>query len=316
MRVASLIPSATEIVASLGFGSTLVARSHSCDYPAWVGALPALTSPKLNVEAPSAEIDTQVRRLVRDGLSVYRVDEEQLRELAPDLIVTQDQCEVCAASLADVEAAVSCWLDRRPELVSLHPSSLRDVLGDVVRVATALGSPARGAKLKDRLERAIDRIAVRAEHSGFRPRVACLEWLEPLMFAGNWIPELVERAGAENLFGEAGRHSAYLDWSALLRADPDVVVLMPCGFDQDRTRTERSALETHAEWWELRAVREGRVFCTDGHQYFNRPGPRLVTSLQILAEILHPEVFPPVLRGRAWSLLGASGDRPNAEIRP
>ena len=316
MRVASLIPSATEIVATLGLGRTLVARSHSCDYPSWVRSLPALTSPKLDVEASSREIDAQVRHLVRNGLSVYRVDEEQLRNLAPDLILTQDQCEVCAASLADVEAAVSCWVGQDPRLVSLCPASLGDVLEDVTRVARAIGAPAQGVSVKAGLEREIEQIAARARRARSRPRIACLEWLEPLMFAGNWVPELVELAGAEPVFGDPGVHSSYLDWEMLLRADPDAVVLMPCGFDQDRTRAERAALEKRDEWWQLRAVRNGQVFVTDGHQYFNRPGPRLVTSLQILAEIAHPDEFPPTLRGGTWdSLYSSEQDMYRRKIR-
>lgn len=263
MRVASLIPSATEIVASLGCGDRLVGRSHSCDYPAGVEGLPVLTSPKLEVAAGSAEIDAEVRRLVRDGLSVYRVDEERLRGLAPDLVLTQDQCEVCAAGLADVEEALACWLDAGPELVSLHPASLSDVLDDVVRVAIALGCEARGREFRAELQRTVDALAARAREAAVRPRVACLEWLDPLMYAGNWVPELVALAGGENLFGEPDRHSECLEWPELVRADPDVVVLMPCGFDQGQTRAERPLLEARAEWRELRAVREGRVFCGD-----------------------------------------------------
>ena len=303
MRVVSLIPSATEIVCELGLGDTLVARSHSCDYPSWVQALPALTAPKLDVEAPSSEIDARVRQLVRDGLSVYRVDAERLRDLAPDLILTQDQCEVCAASLADVEEALSTWSAGEPDLVSLRPACLGDMLDDVVRVATAINAPDRGVALRAQLDRRIREIAEQADRAPSRPRVACLEWLEPLMFAGNWVPELVELAGAESIFGEAEGHSSYLDWATLVGSDPDVVVLMPCGYDRKRTWAERSVLEQREEWRQLRAVREKRVFLTDGNQYFNRPGPRLVTSLQILAEILHPDEFDPTLGGDAWSSL-------------
>ncbi len=304
-RVVSLIPSATEIAAALGFERALIGRSHECDFPAAVASLPVLTEPKLNPDASSARIDADVKALVRDGLSVYRVDTARLRELDPTLILTQDHCEVCAASLKDVEAALSEWLDGAPVVVSLHPRRLGDVWRDVERVGTALGNADRGHQLASRLEDRIAEIAERAVRIRSRPRVACIEWIEPLMAAGNWMPELVTLAGGENLLGETGEHSPWLDWEALRAADPDVVVVLPCGFDLERTRSEAHALAGLPGWAELRAIREGRVYVTDGHQYFNRPGPRLVDSLEILAEILHPDEFAPRHRGDAWDRLRA-----------
>ena len=305
IRVVSLIPSATEIVCALGMGKALVGRSHSCDYPVEVQSLPALTAPKLDPEATSRGIDERLKRLVQDGLSVYRVDERRLEALAPDVIVTQDQCEVCAASLADVQAAVASW-SVAPRIVSLRPNDLADVVKDIALVADALGVPACGQWLQARLERRMERVAGLAHSATLRPRVACIEWLDPLMFAGNWVPELVHLAGGECVLGRSGAPSASLTSSALKEGDPDVLVLMPCGFDPDRTLRERSLLEALPYWGALRAVKAGQVFVVDGHHYFNRPGPRILASLEILSEILHPSLFPPRHRGTGWQQVPGS----------
>jgi iron complex transport system substrate-binding protein len=302
-RVASLLPSTTEIACALGFRDALVGRSHECDHPQGIESLPVLTEPKLDASRPSREIDARVKTLVRDGLSVYRVDAERLRALAPDVILTQDQCEVCAASLSDVEAALRDWTGRQPRVISLDPRTLADVWGDLGRVAVALGAPERGHALQASLSDRITALAERAGRSGDRPRVACIEWIDPLMAAGNWMPELVALAAGENLFGATGTHSPWLAWSDVRDADPDVLVLLPCGFDVARTRRELGPLRAQPGFAALRAVREGRVYLTDGNQYFNRPGPRLVESLEILCELLHPEIFEPSWRGRGWEPL-------------
>ena len=302
-RVASLLPSTTEIACALGFESQLVGRSHECDFPASVRELPALTEPKLDPEAPSREIDDRVKELVREGLSVYRVDAERLREVAPSVILTQDQCEVCAASLADVERALESWLGERPRLLSLDPKTLGDVWDDIARVAEALGAPERGRALAAELANRVTEVAERTQRLRPHPGVVCLEWLDPLMGAGNWMPELVTLAGGHSLVGEAGAHSPWLSLEELAAADPDVLVLVPCGFGIARARAELPALAGRPAWQALRAVREGRVFVTDGNQYFNRPGPRLVESLEILAEILHPDEFRARHRGTGWEPL-------------
>jgi iron complex transport system substrate-binding protein len=300
MRIVSLLPSATEIVAALGLADQLVGRSHECDFPPGVERLPALCAPKLRIEGSSREIDRDVKALVANGLSVYRVDAERLRDLAPDVIVTQTQCGVCAVAEADVLAATCNWAGASVRIVSLAPNRLEDVFADVERVAGALHVQARGAAVVAGLRERLDALAARTS-SLAKPAVACIEWLDPLMAAGNWVPELVEIAGGRNLFGEAGEHSPWLEWEVVRRADPDVVVAMPCGFDLARTRRELSALERLPGWPELRAVREGRLSIVDGHQYFNRPGPRLVESAEILAEILHPGVIQFGHRGRGWT---------------
>jgi iron complex transport system substrate-binding protein len=298
-RVVSLIASATEIVCALGRREWLLGRSHECDYPPSVAGLPALTAPKLDVHGRSGDIDRQVKALLRDGLSVYRVDVDALRRIDPDVIVTQDQCEVCAASLADVEAALCDWTGRDVEIVSLRPDSLADAWRDIGRVAAALGCPDEGAALVASLEARMRRVAERC--AGLpKPTVACIEWIEPLMAAGNWMPELVDMAGGVNLFGEAGRHSPWMTWDELCAADPDVIVVLPCGFDMPRVLQEMPALAARPGWRTLRAVRDSRVCVTDGNQYFNRPGPRLAESLEILAEILHPGRLDLGHRGTGW----------------
>lgn len=299
-RVVSMIASSTEIVCALGFEEWLVGRSHECDFPRSVTRLPALTAPKLRTDASSREIDLEVRSLVRDALSVYRVDPEALRELNPDLILTQTQCEVCAVSKRDVEAAVRSWTKSPPEIVSLEPNSLADIWEDIRRVARALGAMDRGEELVERIAARIAAVARRVHAAKARPSAACIEWIDPLMAAGNWVPELVELAGGENLFGSAGAHSPWMSLEELAAKDPEIIVVMPCGFDIARSRVELPALARRPLWPKLRAVQDGRVYLADGNQYFNRPGPRVVESLEILAEILHPGLFPPAHRGAGY----------------
>ncbi len=301
-RIVSLLPSLTEIACGLGLEDRLVGRSHECDHPPSVARLPVCTAPSFDVEGSSAEIDARVRRLVRDGLSVYRVEVEGLRALAPDLVLTQDQCEVCAASLADVERALAEWTGGRPRVLSLAPATLGDVFGDVGRVARAAGVEARGETLVAALN---ERIASLGERSGALPRVrvACLEWLDPLMTSGHWIPELVALAGGQDLFGTAGASSRVVEWERIAEADPDAIVVFPCGFDLPRTRAECAALTRRSGWSGLRAVGADRVFLADGNAFFNRPGPRLVESAALLAEMLHPEVFGSAGEGVAWERL-------------
>jgi len=290
-RIISLIASSTEIVCALGFGDELVGRSHECDHPEWVGRLPVCTAPKFAVDGTSYEIDQRVKAILAEGLSVYRVDAERLRELRPDVIVTQSQCEVCAVSLRDVERAVCEWMESQPKIVSLEPNRLADVWRDIRAVASGLGAVERGEKLVAELCDRIDGIVERARMLAPRPTVAVVEWIDPLMAGGNWMPELVSMAGGVNLFGEAGKHSPWMSIAEIAARDPDWILVIPCGFDVARTRADMPALAKRPEWRQLRAVGEGHVVVADGNQYFNRPGPRLVESLEILAEILHPEAF-------------------------
>jgi iron complex transport system substrate-binding protein len=299
-RIVSLIASATEIVCALGLEEQLVGRSHECDFPPSVQRLPVCTEPKFDVTGSSADIDRRVKAVLQDALSVYRVHTDMLRALRPDVIVTQSQCEVCAVSQRDVEEAVGQWLDGRPRIVSLAPNALADVWDDMRRVAQALNVAERGDELVGRLQQRMTAIADRAQALSRRPTVACIEWIDPLMAGGNWMPELVEMAGGVNLFGAAGRHSPWLTWERLQERDPEVIVVMPCGFDLECTRRDMPILAGHPGWESLQAVRAGRVFLADGNQYFNRPGPRLVESLEILAELCHPEAFAFGHEGSGW----------------
>ncbi len=299
-RIVSLLPSSTEIVCALGFRGGLVGRSHECDYPTGLSGLPICTEPKIKIGGTSAEIDRQVKSILEQALSVYRVHADKLKNLRPDLVVTQSQCEVCAVSLKDVEKVVCEFLESRPRLVSLEPNSLEDVFKDFSRVANALGVEKRGEELIESSRERMGDIAKKTANLAERPSVACIEWIEPLMGAGNWMPTLVEMAGAKNLVGRAGEHSPWMKWEELLALDPETIVVLPCGFSLEKAWQELGALTSKKEWKDLRAVRAGRVFVTDGHHYFNRPGPRLVESLEILAEIFHPGIFNFGHEGRGW----------------
>jgi len=304
-RIISLIASATEIVCALGFESQMVGRSHECDFPASVKRLPVCTSPKFEVEGLSYEIDERVKAILQEALSVYRVDADLLERLRPTHIITQSQCEVCAVSLKDVEQAVCQFTGSQPVIVSLEPNALADVWSDIGRVATALNASTRGEEFVATLRRRMDEIAAKARTAPTRPTVACVEWIDPLMAAGNWMPELVEMAGGVNLFGEVGKHSPWMSWEELVAVDPGVIFITPCGFDIARTMEETHLLAGKPEWRELKAVKDNRVFVADGNQYFNRPGPRLVESLEILAESLHPELFHLGHEGKGWIRLAS-----------
>jgi iron complex transport system substrate-binding protein len=314
-RIVSLIASATEIVAALGLGRFLVGRSHECDYPPEVLALPACSEPKIDVHATSRQIDARVKSLAGDAISVYRVFPDLLRQLEPTHIITQTQCEVCAVSLRDVEEAMAQLIGQHPKIVALAPMCLDDVWNDIRIVGRSLEVAERADDLVQRLRGELDGLSGRVAQSSCRPSscrpsscrpsscrpsIACLEWIDPLMSAGNWVPELVEIAGGRNLLGTAGKHSPWLAWDELVACDGDVIAVMPCGFDIARTRAEMTPLTQDARWQTLRAVREGRVFLTDGNQFFNRPGPRVVESARILAAILHPDLGDNSLEGAGW----------------
>ncbi|MBI1313706.1 ABC transporter substrate-binding protein [bacterium] len=288
-RIVSLIASATEIVSALGFQDSLVGRSHECDFPPEVENLTVCSEPRIDVTGTSLEIDQAVRRTVRDALSVYSVFRHELERLQPTHIITQTQCDVCAVSLRDVEAAVCGMVVSRPAIVSLEPMCLANIWSDIERVAESLDATESGQSLIQSLQFRLDDVKKRVPQATQRPRVFCLEWLEPIMSAGNWVPELVEIAGGKPILCEAGKHSPYVTWDDLLEADPDVIAIMPCGFDMERTKQELHLLTDDLHWSQLRAVQNRRVYLTDGNQFFNRPGPRVVESAEILFEVLHGE---------------------------
>ncbi len=299
-KIITLLAAATEIIYALGLDDQLVGRSHECDYPEQVKYLPVCSSVKFVPGNDSAEIDRQVRALVADALSIYDVDRDMVRELAPDVVITQTQCEVCAVSLTDVENALSGVLGKETEIISLQPNTLSEILDDIRRIADRLGVPERGEALLAELEERLDLIRHKLKFVDERPGVVMIEWLSPLMVAGNWIPGMIEIAGGTPLLGEEGKHSAFIDWEQIRAADPGVLVIAPCGFTIGRTLSELHLLFGLPGWQDLKAVKNKRVYLADGNQYFNRSGPRAVDTVEILAEIIHPKQFIFGYRGTGW----------------
>jgi iron complex transport system substrate-binding protein len=293
-RIVSLLPSATEIVCALGAADQLVGISHECDFPDAIRDRPVLTRSRIDPSSSSLAIDRAVRSVIAGALSIYDVDADRLSRLAPDLIVTQDLCEVCAVSLDDVRAAVARLAHRDAiAIVALRPTRLGDVLDDIERVAAALGRPDRGAALRTALSARIADIARRATcltgPTGLtaRPRVVSLEWIDPLMLGGTWMPELIELAGGQPVGATAGAPAPTVTPAELAALAPDVIVVKPCGFTLPRALDERAILERHLAACPGRP----RIYVTDGNAYFNRSGPRLVESLEIMAACLHPDAF-------------------------
>jgi iron complex transport system substrate-binding protein len=298
-RIVSLLPSATEIVCALGAIDSLVGISHECDFPAELADRPVLTRSRIDVHGSSAAIDAAVRAVIQGALSIYAVDDARLGELAPEVIVTQDLCEVCAVSLDDVRAAVARLAHRADiRIVSLRPTRLGDVLDDVERVAAAIGRAAAGAAVRAALTHRIRAIADRAAAAPCRPRVVSLEWIDPLMLGGTWMPEVIELAGGSAVGARAGQPAPTIDAAGLQALRPDVVVVKPCGFTLARALAERDVLERAV----LPAVGAARVYVTDGNAFFNRPGPRLVESLEIMAACVHPARFAELADRHAASI--------------
>lgn len=303
LRIVSLIPSATEILAALGLTDAIVGRSHECDYPSEIQDRPVCTQARLNSEAPSAEIHNDVNDLLQSALSIYQIKTDVLKQLQPTHIVTQDQCDVCAVNLKDVEEAVATLTHSQPQIISLKPNVLADIWADIEQIANVTGVESRRLveDLKARVK--ICEQKTQALSVTERPTVACIEWTDPLMTAANWLPELVTLAGGQPLFSVTGQPAPRLSWETLIPTNPDVIIFMPCGFDLKRTRQEAMVLTQRPEWQNLQAIQTGRVYVTDGNSYFNRPGPRLVDSQEILAEILHPEIFQYGYKGTGWEPL-------------
>ncbi len=310
MRIVSLLASATEMIAALGCLDQMVGRSHECDYPPEVLSLPTVSSPQIMTTTSSAEIDAQIKQRVQAGvatedaaltaLSIYAIDIEQLQTLRPDVIFTQNQCEVCAVSERDVTRAVQQLTGLEPRIVSLSPYRLSDVWEDVLRVGHALHRRIEAEQLVRGYQQRLDALQVATAQQGSRPRVTILEWLDPLMGSGNWTPELVAYAGGENVFGEVGQHSPWISWEELQEADPGVLVLAPCGYGIERTLEDLPILQRHPVWQTLQAVRNGRVYAIDGNQYLNRSGPRLVESAELLGRVLWGEQLELRVDDNGW----------------
>jgi iron complex transport system substrate-binding protein len=291
-RIASLLPSATEIVCSLGRTELLVGVSHDCNFPPEIVGRPVLTEPGPGIEQDAEDTDDAIGHLVRRSLSALRIREEALRAARPDLIVTQDRCEVCQISIAELTEAVRAWLDSEVEIVSLKPSRLEAVFAGVLRVASTIRRESQGRVLVNNMREQLSEIRQRAARARNRPRVACIQWVEPLMLAGNWIPDLVELCGGEYGLLEPGKPSTVIEWSDLLSYQPEALIIIPCGV---------TVRETHHNWWpmmtgrpewaELTAVRNKRVYSADADAYLNRPGPRLVDGALLLAGLIQPSFF-------------------------
>jgi len=290
-KIISLLPSATEIVCALGLQDNLVGRSHECDFPEGVANLPVCTEANIPDGLSSAEIDAKVKEILSDALSVYTVKKEVIKSLAPDVIITQAQCEVCAVTLAEVEQALENYLDKPVQIISLQPNSLNDILADITTIAEALGATEAGEQLVEELDERVNIIRHKLKFMENKPTVACIEWLEPFIISGNWVPELVSIAGGVPVLAKAGKHSPYVEWGEILAQDPEIIILMPCGFSIERTMREVYLLLQQQGFNDLKAVKNNRVYIADGNHYFNRPGPRIVDSLEILAEIIHPKQF-------------------------
>jgi iron complex transport system substrate-binding protein len=286
MRIVSLVPSATEMLYALGLGPDLVAVTHECDYPADARALPKVTRDVLPTGLSAAEIDAAVKERTLAGQSIYELDEGTLNELAPDLIVTQALCSVCAVSYDDVRA-IADELDSQPMVVSLDPHTVGEVLGDARTLAQATDRKDAAVELIALAAARIDRIRVATRNVRRRPRVVALEWLDPPFVAGHWTPQLISFAGGDDLLGFPGENSEERTWEELAAVSPDVVIVMPCGYDAEIAHREA---EMHRD--QLAALGAGAVVAVDASAYFSRPGPRIVDGLELLAHILHPELFP------------------------
>ena len=290
-RIVSLLASSTEVICRLGFEDYLVGCSHECDYPETVTKLPQVSRPKFKSSGDSKEIDEEVKKVVQEGLGVYHVDAEKLEELQPTHIVTQDHCHVCAVSFDELEDAVCQIVTSHPKIINLNYGSLSEVFDGFKKVASGLDQPEKGEELVAELEERMEQVASKTKKRNDKPRVAHIEWLDPLMSGGNWMPDLIEKAGGINLFGESGGKSPKFTWDEFCEIDPEMILISPCGFTIDRTIDEIFTLTEKPGWADISAVKNKRVAIADGHQYFNRAGPRLADSVEILAELFFPNDF-------------------------
>ena len=307
-RIVSLLPSATEIVCALGLGDALVGVSHECDFPAGVEKLPHCSDVKRPLGKGSARIDASVREILTEALSVYRVDADLLKKLRPDFVLTQAQCEVCAVSEDDLVSTLQDWTEGRPQILSLSPMRLSDAFADIERVGAALGRSPEAARCIERLSARIDAIADKARSRPPR-RVALIDWLDPLMMGAEWMPELVDLAGGIPVLAEPGQHTKPLPFEALIEAAPEAIIVAPCGFSIPDALADMPAFAARPGYADLPAFRNGEVYVADGNHYFNRPGPRLVESLEIVAEILNPDVFTFGHRGKVYLPWSTPHDR-------
>jgi iron complex transport system substrate-binding protein len=288
MRICSLLPSATEVIALLGLSDELVGISHECDYPPSVRHLPVMVEPMIPPHGlASHDIDRQVSQLVASGQRLYRLKDQLLRQAQPDLIVSQDLCHVCAVTPDQLHEAL-CSMPRQPILLTLNPTTVHEVIADVIRIGNAANRSAEGHHLAAQLHDRLEAVRTRVQRIAHCPRVACIEWLSPLYVAGHWVPEMVQLAGGRDVLAQPGDPSHVVTWDDVLAAAPDVLIVMPCGFSVERTQTELFQMMQQPGQWPLSSELAERTFLVDASSYFSRPGPRLIDGIELLAAILHP----------------------------
>ena len=307
MRICSLLPSATEILYAIGLGDSVLGVTHECDFPAEAATKPALIRPRVDPQATPAEIDRKVSEIIARGESIYSVDAELLSSLAPDLILTQDLCHVCAASPDDLATALTRF-PRQPQVLSLTPRSLAEVWDDIRRVGDATGRRGEAEALASAIEERVAAVDAVAARAGSRPRVLCLEWLDPYFVGGHWIPEMVYKAGGVDVLGRLRQPSYKVSAREILDSRPDVIVIMPCGYNTTRIAKEFRIDQLPCGADTLPAVKERRVFAVDANSYFSRPGPRLADGVELLAHLIHPELFPKGVPGASRTLLQVSAE--------
>jgi len=290
MKIASLLPSSTEIAFALGLGKEIVGVSHECDFPKEAKTKPILTKSKIDPFKRSDEIDKDVGEIVKKGLSIYDIDDIKLKELQPDVILTQDQCEVCAVSLKDVQEATNKFIGNA-KIISLKPEILSDILNDIKTIGNATNKEKQASGLIDNLQSRIDFIRNKTINIKNKPKTCCIEWLEPVIVSGNWVPEMIEIAGGTNIIGKHSRHSPKILLKDILKEDPDKIIITPCGFKIYQTINDIDLLIKKPEWKNLKAVKNNEVYIVDGNSYFNRPSQRIVDTLEILASVIHPKLF-------------------------
>ena len=303
MRIVSLLPSSTEILYELGLGEELVAVSHDCDYPPDVANKIRLTSIDIDpATASSQALNEWVSEKVHDGISVYHIEKNALKEANPDLVLTQELCEVCAPSFTQVKSACKI-LEGERKIVSLEPTSLEQILDSILTIGRLTDRTEKAEQVVSALRSRIERVEEMVKKARTRPEVGCLEWLDPVFSAGHWVPEMVAKAGGTDRLAQPSKPSVRIEWKQVLDCDPEILIMMPCGFNLERTIQESSTLKTHTGWANLRAVRNHQVFAVNGTAYFNRPGPRIVDGLEIIAEILHPDVVTGIAPTNSYARL-------------
>ncbi len=302
VRICSFLPSATEILYALGLGESVAGVTYECDFPEEARRKPVVVNTRLAPSASAAVIDRQVSEFMARGESIYRIETELLGKIQPDLIVTQDLCRVCAASPGDLGLALAA-LPQQPEVLSLNPRNLDDVWSDILSVGRATGRNDSALKIVEEIRRRVSGVEHAVSSAAARSRVLCLEWLDPPFIGGHWVPDMVERAGGLDVLGHTGEPGYRVDWERVLAAQPEVVVVMPCGYHLKETVEEFRKVHLPEGWEELPAVSNGRVFAVDASSYFSRPGPRLANGVEILAHLFHPDRVSKPAIDNAFALL-------------